>query len=386
MLSCEVISDLMVAYASGEASAETRRLVEEHLAGCPICYQAFRGNTRVEEALANLEPVEQPANGSGFIARTRRLIFIIGVGSLLIFACLLVTFERVVMENAASIPLPRLPGPVSLWVIVAAVSLLFYVAILVLNQRKDARTQFTDIVSVFMAATLLIVVVVAVFHIMGTGTALSVALAILLLLAALAITFIQLTHLPYMVLTTALAIILTIGLTLSQIAVSVATLGDFSLQWPSTLGHPAGNVSPEEAIRIDLGSLGLDWAESVEVNWIDKVWIGSDGEAVRALYQGDGGQAYLTLAKFNEYQQADAFFVAWNDATSNVRVANFEVNLPGLPGQGRIVRFYAPGTGRTYSAWQNENWVTIVEVSGPFSQASQLAQAIKEVVAGKYGK
>jgi hypothetical protein len=263
---------------------------------------------------------------------------------------------------------------------------LFYVAILVLNQRKDARTQFTDIVSVFMAATLLIVVVVAVFHIMGTGTALSVALAILLLLAALAITFIQLTHLPYMVLTTALAIILTIGLTLSQIAVSVATLGDFSLQWPSTLGHPAGNVSPEEAIRIDLGSLGLDWAESVEVNWIDKVWIGSDGEAVRAQYQGDGGQAYLTLAKFNEYQQADAFFVAWNDATSNVRVANFEVNLPGLPGQGRIVRFYAPGTGRTYSAWQNENWVTIVEVSGPFSQASQLAQAIKEVVAGKYGK
>ncbi|NUM44323.1 MAG: zf-HC2 domain-containing protein [Anaerolineales bacterium] len=40
-LTCEVVSDLMLLYTTGKASAETRRSVETHLHTCPACAQAF---------------------------------------------------------------------------------------------------------------------------------------------------------------------------------------------------------------------------------------------------------------------------------------------------------------------------------------------------------
>lgn len=40
-MDCDVITDLMPAYESGVASAKSRQLVEEHLAGCPTCRAAF---------------------------------------------------------------------------------------------------------------------------------------------------------------------------------------------------------------------------------------------------------------------------------------------------------------------------------------------------------
>ena len=62
MLSCEVISDLMVVYASGEASKETRRLVEEHLARCTACREAFWKEALVEEATTR--PLSDRMRGS----------------------------------------------------------------------------------------------------------------------------------------------------------------------------------------------------------------------------------------------------------------------------------------------------------------------------------
>ena len=192
-------------------------------------------------------------------------------------------------------------------------------------------------------------------------------------------------RLPYVTVTTALVLLLVNGLLLARAVWGVAALGDFTWQTPAGLGHPAAGTPLEEAVRADLSSLGLAWVESAAVRSSDGVWIGPQGEGMRAAYQGEEGRAYLTVLRFESQPAADAFFVAWRDAVSQgVRLAHLEINLPGLPGQGRIARSYSARAGQAYNAWQAENWVTIVEVPGPFSRASPLAREIKELVAQGY--
>jgi len=385
MLSCEVISDLMVVYASGEASAETGRLVKEHLARCPVCREAFGKESVVEEALAELQPDQEPTNGRRFIARTRRLFFAIGVGALTLFACVLVAFERTVMEEIAGIPLPHLPGHTLPWLAVVAMLMVAYIALLLWLRRKEQRTTPVKLLLSLVPGLPFLGLALATYHVIGVGNPLVALVAVLLLLGALLVTFILLPRLSYMTLTTVLVLLLVNGLLVGRAVAGVVALGDFSWQTPAELGHPSEGVAVEKAVQVDLTSLGLEWTKSTEVTWVDNVWIGLQAEAVRATYEGNDRQAFLTMVKFESSQEADQFFVAWKDAVSaGVRLTHFEINLPGLPGQGRIMRAYSAQTGRAYSAWQTEEWVTIVEVSGAFSQATPLSQDIKELVTRGY--
>lgn len=381
MPSCEVISDLMVVYASGEASPETQRLVEEHLARCPDCRQAFGKEHPAEGALAALEPVEEPANGRHFIARTRRLLFAIGAGALSLFACVLAGFERVVMEEIAAIPLPRLPGPAILWLAVTATMLGLY-ATLSLWRRGRETGRKNDILSSLLMTVPLLVITLAVYNLVGTGTVPSVLMAVLFLLITLGITAVLLPRLPYMTLATVLVLLLVNGLLLGRAVAGIVAVGDFSWQTPAGLGHPL-KVSLEETI--DLSPLGLEWVESTKVTGVDNVWIGPRAEAVRAAYEGTDRQGFLTIVRFEDQQAADEFFSSWSDSVSGgVRLTHFEINLPGLSDQGRILRSYNALAGKAYNAWQTENWVTIVEVPGAFSQATPLSREIKDVVASGY--
>jgi len=385
MLSCEVISDLMVVYASGEASAETQGLVEEHLARCPACREAFGKESVVEEALADLRSDQEPTNGRRFIARTRRLLFAISAGTLFLFACVLVAFERTVMEEIAGIPLLHLPGHTLPWLAVAAILMVAYIALLLWRRREEQRTTPVKLLLSSVIGLPLLGLTLAAYHLIGVGNPLVVLVAVLLLLGALLATFILLPRLSYMTLTTAFVLFLMNGLLVGRAVAGVVALGDFSWQTPAELGHPSEGVAVEKAAQVDLTSLGLEWTKSTEVTWVDNVWIGFQAEAVRATYEGNDRQAFLTMVKFESSQEADQFFVAWKDTVSaGVRLTHFEINLPGLPGQGRIMRAYSAQTGRAYSAWQTEEWVTIVEVPEAFSQATPLSQDIKDLVTNSY--
>jgi hypothetical protein len=219
----------------------------------------------------------------------------------------------------------------------------------------------------------------AVYNLVGAGTVPSVLVAVLFLLITLGITAVLLPRLPYMTLAMVLVLLLANGLLLGRAVAGIVAVGDFSWQTPAGLGHPL-EVSLEETI--DLSALGLEWVESTKVTWVDNVWIGPQAEAVRSAYEGSDRQGFLTMVRFEDRQAADEFFSSWSDSVSGgVRLTHFEINLPGLPGQGRILRSYNALVGKAYSAWQTENWVTIVEVPGAFSQATPLSRAIKDVVA-----
>ena len=131
MLACEVIADLMVVYSTGEASAETKRLVEEHLAQCPNCRKVYEEGQSLEETLADIKSVEKPANGSRFFIRTRRLFYAIGVGVLLWLAFLMAFFQRIIMAHFAGIPLPSLPGIRKMWFVIMITALFVYVSLLI---------------------------------------------------------------------------------------------------------------------------------------------------------------------------------------------------------------------------------------------------------------
>jgi len=385
MVSCDVICDLMAVYASGQASPETERLVEEHLAHCTPCREAFGREAAVEEALTTLEPVEEPSNGRRFITRTRRLLFAVGVGALAMLACYLVALQRLVIEGMAAFSLPRLPGPSVPWLAVAGAMLALYVVLLFWRRGRDADTAAGSFALSLLVAAPLLVLTLVVYQLAGTGGVPVVALAGLLLLIALGATLGLLPRVPYATFTTILVLLLVSSLLVVEAVAGVMTQIEFSYQMPAQLGRPPEGVSPDGAARVDLTSMGLKRRETTEPAWVDNVWIGSQAKAARTAYEKERTGAFLTVVRFEDAQRADEFFVSWKEAVSKgVKIAHWEVNLPGLPGQGRVYRFYEPRAGKAYSAWQNENWVTIVEVPGPLSQSMSLAQEIREAVADAY--
>ncbi len=64
-INCEVICDLMIIYASGEASPETAAFIEAHIEECPECQEGYEAAQRGEDLLAELEPVPNPINIDG---------------------------------------------------------------------------------------------------------------------------------------------------------------------------------------------------------------------------------------------------------------------------------------------------------------------------------
>ncbi len=381
MISCEVISDLMVVYASGEASPETRRLVEEHLSRCSDCREAFGKERLVEEALADLTREERPANGQRFLTRTRRLLFAIGVGTLSVFACVLAGFKWVIVEGMELVSPSSMVGQGLLVLGTTLVTLMVYAFLLLWRSRRESRTQVSDILLSLAMAVPLALIVFAAFQLLSTGAMLTGFVAMSFLAFALAITFVLLPRAPYMTIAVVLVLLAVSGLLLGQTFVGSVALSDFSFQWPASLGHPPAGMTAADAVSVDMLPLGLELVESMEVTSVDNVQISPQARAVRATYEGDGRQVFLTLVESADRQEADEFFVAWKGKAGKFRIAALEINLLG---QGHIMRCYDAQSGRAYSAWQTSEWVTIIEVPGPLDQAMRLAREAKDLVARSY--
>ena len=384
MLSCEVISDLMVVYASGEASPETKRLVEDHLSRCSACRGAFGKERLVEEALGDLGRAEGPTDGRSFITRTRRLLFAVSVGGLFTLASILAIFQWGMVDVASLNALARLPGRGLPWLGVATIMLALYLVLLRWRSRWESGTGLGDVLlSLAISVPLLFIAVIA-FELLATGAMLAASAGMLFLLAALGVTLLLLPRLPYVTLAAVLVLVVVNGLLLGQTALGILILGDFSLESPIALGHPAEGVAVEDAVLIDMEPLGLEPVERMDVTAVGKVEIGPQSRAARASYEGDGRLVFLTVAESESLQEVDGFFLSWKDTVCRIRISGVEINLPGLTDQGRIMRCYDPVTGTAYNAWRAGNWATIIEVPGPFSEASPLAREVKDMVTRSY--
>jgi len=69
-LTCDVTSDLMILYATGKASEETRASIEAHLKTCAACAQAF-GLELQSKKRAQLPKTQYPAELEDIFERLR---------------------------------------------------------------------------------------------------------------------------------------------------------------------------------------------------------------------------------------------------------------------------------------------------------------------------
>ena len=234
MLSCDVVTDLMAVYESGEASAETRRLIEEHLAGCAACRGAFDKGARVETALHRTKATrdEKPVNGQKFVSRTRRLFFFVGAGVLLFFAVhaaiVMRVFTGTFASGVAGSRLGSIPGsphglfPVSpgLVLVVAGGAAVVYI-ILVLSRARDTRgSDGGDVGKAIAGGVLLTVLALTTLYLWVAGPILPGFVASLLLLSALLVTVTRLARLPYFTIVTIVSLLVAIVVLLNLVVVS----------------------------------------------------------------------------------------------------------------------------------------------------------------------
>lgn len=234
MLSCDVTTDLMPVYESGEASAETRRLIEEHLAGCAACRRAFDKGARVESALSRAgEPRdERPVNGQKFVSRTRRLFFFIGVGVLLLFAAHAAIVMRVftgAVGRGVAGPMGLTPGlphglfPVAGGLVPAvAVGAGIAYIVLVLSRGRESRGPGSgDVARAIAGGFLLTVLALATLYVWVVGPFVPGLIASLLLLGALGVTVTRLARLPYFTIATIVSLCVALFLLLNVVAVTL---------------------------------------------------------------------------------------------------------------------------------------------------------------------
>jgi hypothetical protein len=89
----------MAVYLSGEASEETRKFVEEHLAACEECKEAYEQVKSAEKKLNLLKTLEVPVNDMEFINRLRRVLYGFGVSILTLLTIGLAFFEYIAYED-----------------------------------------------------------------------------------------------------------------------------------------------------------------------------------------------------------------------------------------------------------------------------------------------
>jgi len=104
----EMIQDLFEAYLSGEASKETKKKVEDHLAECDQCQQALEQAQAAEEALRSLEEVEKPTNGKRYVTQLRRVLYGVGAGILAFLVIALSIVEYVAFTDILGLQVPRI--------------------------------------------------------------------------------------------------------------------------------------------------------------------------------------------------------------------------------------------------------------------------------------
>ena len=234
MLSCEVVTDLMTVYESGEASAETRRLVDEHLAGCGACRAAFGKNQRVDSALSRSKstPPEKPVNGARFVSKTRRLVFFAGVGVLLFFSVLAATVMRIFVKafaggvNVALFgstpgwPYQLFPASVGIVLAVAAAAAIAYIALALSPSRGSRGAASGGVAKAIAGGVLLTLLALMTFHIWVAGPVGPGLIAAFFLIAALAVTATRLSKLPYFTIVAIVSLIVAITVLLNLAVVS----------------------------------------------------------------------------------------------------------------------------------------------------------------------
>lgn len=381
MVSCEVIADLMPLYLSGEASAQTKLLVAEHLATCPSCRQMFEAQARYESTIKGAESLERRPEGQTFISRTRRVMFALGVGGAFAFACIIAVVERVFVKGMAGMSIPTLPGPEHLWVVAALLLTATYTASLKFRVQPAPAGSTNSKRRIAISSVLLFMAGTATFHILINGQALSALVCLLALLSALLITFGRLPRLPYGTVAVLIALLLTGAFLLGQTVAAIVMVGDYAFDRPHAMGHPPDDVGLEEAAKIDLQPLGLQLAETAEVRKIGGAPIDSLSEAVRVRYQGNGQEVYLTLVKSRKAEDAQKIYQGWKTSVeSGVQICQFEVDVPGLLEEGHVYRTYSAMIDRAFSVWQTDKWIIIIEATGSFAEASKLTKRVREIV------
>jgi hypothetical protein len=381
MLKCEVIADLMAVYDSGEASPETKRLVEEHLSTCSSCSLAFGRGRTLEKMLQEPKTFEYSADGKRFISRTRRTVFALGIGGTFTFACIIALLERVIIRGVAGISIPKLPGSDLFLLLIGLIMTLVYVVVLFLRQNHRTGDFWNSKGFSFLCAIPLVIAAIATFDLFVNGHILAAAISIIILLAALIITFGKLPYLPDITPAVMIALILAGALLIGQSVAGIIMVGDFAFDKPQTMGHPQDSIGLEEAIKIDLRASGLNWIETARVKRVGDILIDSLSEAIRARYEGNGHEVYLTFIKSQKCDIAAVIYNNWKKSVENgIQICQFEVNVPGFLEEGHYYRTYSTMIDRAFSVWHTDKWVIILEATGSFAEASKLTKNVREIV------
>ena len=105
-ISCEIIKDLILLYENGEASEESRKLVEEHIAHCPECKALLEQSAEplgMEQLLSDEDKTEIKAvkNGLGKIKRRWKLSLASVLMNLPMLLIVILTFHQCTGEGIA---------------------------------------------------------------------------------------------------------------------------------------------------------------------------------------------------------------------------------------------------------------------------------------------
>ena len=371
-IDCKVICDLMIVYASGEASPETVSYIEAHLDDCPECREAYEAAQRGEDLLAELEPVVRPIHIDGrmILIRLQRLVFGAASVLLLLSALAVALAERWIIRDLLRLPLAQLyvlPGGWE-WIAVAAALAGLYGLLYRWRMRSDDeadRPYFAligialafglgltaysfmvqaDVVGVLTAGTLTFALYIFMLRfrarqssgrflgemllsIETTVPFLFLTLAALTMTSsesfpasvialgwvvfALFFTLLRLDELPYMTVLT-LAALLAGGLMLVGNAIGgVARIFDLAPDWPAELGHPAADLT--EAPVFDLSALGYQVVQTGSITAVGAEDLPEGTTAFAADYERPGGgEVSIYTLQFAGEDAADAFFMDWS--------------------------------------------------------------------------
>ncbi len=385
-IDCKVICDLMVVYASGEASAETIAFIEAHIADCPECQEAYEAAQRGEDLLADLEPAPRSLHFDGrkILIRVQRIFF--GLATLIVLAAViaLALAERWIVRGLIGIELPQLyilpgggewfwitgvflalfgglyfwrirkPGedrsPLALigaallfliglvaykfmldWElpgVLVAGTLLFVCYILLLHGRMQQKsTRFSgEFLLSLEAAVPLLILTLATLTLISTGGFIEAMLSAGFLVIALLFTLIRIGELPYMSLFSLLTLFVGGLMLLGNALGGFVNLFDLTPAWPASLGHPADTSS---ATELDLTPLGYTRLESFTPTEVDDLTLPEGVIAIESLYTRAGGStASIVLLQFPDRMDAQTFFARWHTHVSNDFYAIW-VNLSG---------------------------------------------------------
>jgi hypothetical protein len=443
----KLIQDLFEVYLSGEASEETKKAVEEHLAECAACQKAFKQAQAAEEALRSLEKVEKPTNGKRYVVSLRRVLYGVGAGFLALLTILLAILEYIAFNDILGIQVPRLyiemrgeaagggsllavaayitslwlqkkqKGVPWLWTFLRVTSMIFlgfaatagistlrhgepiFIAVLMLAiyiYLLDWRKKLTpgsNRVEFFHSLEAVIPLFVLGIG-LGSAEGLNTIIVLsVLLIVALSITMIQLPKLRYMSMATTLVMLATVGVVAGQTCYVILNTLDVFPVVPSALGHPPAGADLNGYVDYSDNQLEMVLQSTNAVDELNGVKIEDAMQARQGHYlvgKSEGRNdmvTRITVIEFNNVKAAREFIDAWFPCKPYAVYCDHVIDLDmedTLLFEGRFLRIYDNDTALAHNAWQTLNWVTIIETEGAFVDAMPLNKEIREMIADRY--